>query len=63
MLVVSREVDETIEVDGPCKIVVTEIKCGRVKIGVEAWPNVKVYRGEVADARRHEQQLKEARGK
>ncbi len=50
MLVIKRKVDEAIFIGGAdIKITVTEISKDRVKIGVDAPDDVKIYRGELYD--------------
>lgn len=48
MLILTRAVNETIKVDGPCTIrLVRIIGCGRVSIGIEAERSVGIARGEL----------------
>ena len=47
MLVLSRKEDESIEINGNIKIVVTAIQGGRVRLGIEAPHDVPVHRQEV----------------
>jgi len=51
MLVLSRLVDQTIEVDGPCTITVCKIQPGRVKIGITAAQSVAVVRPDAKQMR------------
>ncbi|WP_442508585.1 carbon storage regulator [Novipirellula sp. SH528] len=48
MLVLSRKEDESIVINGNIKIVVTAIQRGRVRLGIEAPPEVPIHRQEVA---------------
>ena len=49
MLVLSRKTNERIMIDGRITIVVVEIRGGKVRLGIEAPPEVKVHRQEVLD--------------
>ncbi len=51
MLVLGREVGQTIVVDGPCVITVARFIRGsrKVRLGIEAAAGVRILRGEVAD--------------
>ena len=50
MLVLSRKANEGIVVDGPCRIVVVEIRGDKVRLGFVAPDSTKILRDEVADA-------------
>jgi len=47
MLMLSREVEESIDVDGPCRITIVRIEGGRVRIGINGPPSTKVLRTEL----------------
>jgi carbon storage regulator len=47
MLVLSRRVDERIVVDGRITVTVVEIRAGKIRLGVEAPPEVPVWREEL----------------
>lgn len=49
MLVLTRRLNEVISIDGGIKIKVLEVRNGRVKIGFEAPPNIRIHRDEVAN--------------
>jgi carbon storage regulator len=55
MLVLSRKKDERIVIDGNITIVIVEIRGDKVRIGVEAPPDVSVHRQEVFDAIKRDQ--------
>lgn len=48
MLVLSRKIDEVILLTGGIKITIADIQRGKVKIGIEAPPEILVYREEIA---------------
>jgi carbon storage regulator len=51
MLVLSRKKNETIEIDGGIiSIRVVEIRGDKVRLGIEAAPEILVHRGEVQEA-------------
>lgn len=50
MLVLSVKPQERIEINGPCVIVLTEIKHGRIKLGFEAEQTTNIGRIGAADA-------------
>ena len=50
MLVVSRYIDEEIRIGDDIRIVITDIRGGRVRIGIEAPEGVAVHRKEVYEA-------------
>ena len=54
MLVLSREVNERIYVDGPCWVSVVAAKEGRARLGFEAALSVSIHREEVIGKPRHE---------
>lgn len=54
MLVLSREVDERIYIDGPCWVSVVAAKEGRCRLGFEAERSVSIQREEVIGKPRHE---------
>ena len=55
MLVLSRKIDEVIEIDGGIKITIVDIRGDKVRVGIVAPKEVKVDRSEVAEAIREEQ--------
>lgn len=64
MLVLSRKVNETIKIDGPCEIMIVSIESGRVRIGINATPDVIATRGELgplSDKKRQELKDKHAK--
>ena len=50
MLVLTREQDEAIVINDDITIVVVEIRGNKVRLGIEAPPEVPVHRREVFDA-------------
>jgi carbon storage regulator len=54
MLVLSRNVDETIMIGDAIEIMVVDVKGGRVKIGIRAPQYVPVYRKEIYMAIKNE---------
>ena len=50
MLVFSRQIDEAILIGNSVKIVIVEIRGDKVRIGIEAPPEVPVHRQEVYEA-------------
>ena len=54
MLVLRRKVDERIMVNDDIAITVVEIRADKVKIGIDAPPDVIVWRQEIYDAIRQE---------
>ena len=49
MLVLSRKVGESIIVDNNIQITITELRGRRVKIGIQASPEVPIQRGELTN--------------
>ena len=49
MLVLNRNVSETIHVDGPCVITVVRVKSNAIRLGIQAGPTVKILRGELVE--------------
>ena len=49
MLILSRGLGEGIVVDGPCRVVLSEIRGNQVRLGFEADPSVRIYRDEVLE--------------
>lgn len=47
MLVLARGVGQWLNISGPCRVYVIEIRQGRVKLGVAAADDVRVVRGEI----------------
>ena len=50
MLVLSRKVGESIEIAGGIRVTVAEVKGGRVRLSIQAPPEVRVLRKEIADS-------------
>lgn len=50
MLVLSRKIGESIEIAGGIRVTVTEVRGGRVRLSIEAPPEIRVVRKEIADA-------------
>jgi carbon storage regulator len=49
MLVLSRKLGESLVIDGRIRVTITSIGEARVKIGIEAHPDIPVHRSEVHD--------------
>lgn len=49
MLVLSRKRDEKIDVSGPCVITVVDIRGDKVRLGIEAAPEVEIHRREITE--------------
>lgn len=47
MLILTRKSGEDIFVDGDIRVVIKEIRGRQVRVGIEAPPEVSVYRGEI----------------
>jgi carbon storage regulator len=47
MLVLTRQVDEAIVVDGDIRITVVDLRNGKVRIGIDAPPDVLILREEL----------------
>ena len=47
MLVLTRKIGETINIDGDIEITVSDIQGNHVKIGIDAPEEVKIYREEI----------------
>lgn len=56
MLVVTRKLDEGIIIDGDIEVVVLGIEDGKVKLGIEAPKEKKIYRREIYTAIKEENQ-------
>lgn len=55
MLVLSRKISEVIEIDGRIRVMLVGIRGDKVRIGIDAPPEVSINRAEIADAiRAHE---------
>ncbi len=50
MLVLSRKVGDSIQIEGGIRVTVTEVRGGRVRLSIEAPSNVRVLRKEIADS-------------
>lgn len=55
MLVLSRKVNESVVINGEIVITVVEIRDDKVRLGIEAPPQVTVHRREVFDAIQQEE--------
>lgn len=62
MLVITRKLDESITIDDNIKISVLEISKDRVKIGINAPKQVKVFRTELKTLRQTNEQAANASG-
>ncbi len=49
MLVLSRKIGESIQIEGGIRVTVTEVRGGRVRLSIEAPSDVRVLRKEIAD--------------
>ncbi len=49
MLVLSRKIGESIQIDGGIRVTVTEVRGGRVRLSIEAPASIRVLRKEIAD--------------
>lgn len=62
MLVLTRKVNESIQINGEITVTVVRVGPAAVRIGVEAPPHMTVLRGELADGQpdvdRHESRAK-----
>ena len=55
MLILTRKLDESIEIDGGIRIVVLAVESlNRVKLGIEAPAGVRIFRAEIPVERRRE---------
>jgi len=50
MLVLSRKIGESIQIAGGIRVTVTEVRGGRVRLSIEAPPDVRVLRKEIVAA-------------
>ncbi|MFN9721206.1 MAG: carbon storage regulator [Planctomycetota bacterium] len=50
MLVLSRKIGESIEIAGGIRVTVTEVRGGRVRLSIQAPPEIRVFRKEILDA-------------
>lgn len=55
MLVLSRRMGETVVIDGHILVTVVSIGDGRVRLGIDSPPHVRVDRSEVSDRRKREE--------
>lgn len=60
MLMLSRKPSEVIRIGDDIKIVITEVRGERVRIGIDAPQSVRVYREEIYQAIQKENQSSEA---
>lgn len=56
MLVITRKIDESLIIDEDIEIVVLGIEDGKVKLGIEAPKTKKIYRKEIFEAIKKENQ-------
>ncbi|SCZ77821.1 carbon storage regulator CsrA [Acidaminobacter hydrogenoformans] len=56
MLVLARKKEESLIIDGKIEIVILEAEDGKVKLGINAPEDVKIYRKEILEAVREENQ-------
>jgi carbon storage regulator len=56
MLVITRKLDEGLVIDGDIEVVVLGIEDGKVKIGIEAPRDKKIYRKEIFESIKQENQ-------
>lgn len=54
MLIITRRPGEQIVIDGNIRLTIVSVGPGRVKVAIEAAPEVRVDRGEVHDRREKE---------
>ena len=47
MLVLSRKIGESIQIDGGIRVTVTQVRGGRVRLSIEAPPEMRVLRKEL----------------
>lgn len=47
MLILTRRLGEALTIGDDVSVVITEVKGNQVRIGIDAPPDVKVYRGEI----------------
>ena len=52
MLILSREIGEQIEVDGPCVITFAELRGNQIRLGFEADRSVNIWRRELLEESR-----------
>lgn len=57
MLIITRKVNESIVIDGNIKVVVLGIEGNRVKLGIKAPQKTGIYREELIEAVKKENQL------
>jgi carbon storage regulator len=50
MLYISRKVGESIIINGEIEIIVSELQKGRVKVGIQSPPHYVIWRKEIFDA-------------
>ncbi len=62
MLVLSRQRDESIIIGDNIKITIVDIRGDKIRIGIEAPPEIAVHREEVYDAIQRDKQSKPAKG-
>lgn len=56
MLVLSRKPTEVIRIGDDIKVIVQEVKGGRVRLSIDAPDDVRVHRGEVYEAIKQEEE-------
>lgn len=60
MLVLSRQQNESIVIDGSIVVTIVEIRGDRVRLGIEAPPEIAVHRQEVQELLRRQSRRREA---
>jgi len=50
MLVLSRKIGESIQIDGGIRVTVTKVRGGRVRLSIEAPPEMRVLRKELTES-------------
>ena len=50
MLVLSRKIGESIQIDGGIRVTVTNVRGGRVRLSIEAPPEMRVLRKELTES-------------
>lgn len=50
MLVLSRKIGESIQIDGGIRVTVTKVRGGRVRLSIEAPPEMRVLRKELIES-------------
>jgi carbon storage regulator len=53
MLVLTRKAEQEIVVGGNVRVTVLAVKGDKIRVGIEAPPNIRVDRGEIHEKRQH----------